>query len=281
MLFASTDLAARIEAAECRLLTDCVATTALRHPELHTQVLPLAGGVAALAGPGSPLNKVCGLGFDGPLDEAELEAVERAFDGERVPVQVEVSILADPSTAALLTRRGYVLVGFESVLGLHLTAGEVLPFECDAEISPSGPEELNVWLDAVVTGFANPDAAGVPAHEEFPRDALTRVIGDMASTSGFRRYLARRGGQPAGGASLRLSEGVAQLCGAATVPAHRRRGIQTALLSTRLADAAAAGCDLAVVTTQPGSRSQHNVQRRGFSLLYARAILVREPPTHD
>ena len=30
------------------------------------------------------------------------------------------------------------------------------------------------------------------------------------------------------------------------------------------ADAAAAGCDVAVVTTQPGSRSCQNVQRQGF-----------------
>jgi hypothetical protein len=52
--------------------------------------------------------------------------------------------------------------------------------------------------------------------------------------------------------------------------------VQTALLAARAADAAAAGCDIAVVTTQPGSRSQHNVQRRGFDLLYTRAILVKE-----
>jgi GNAT superfamily N-acetyltransferase len=62
-----------------------------------------------------------------------------------------------------------------------------------------------------------------------------------------------------------------------TAPAHRRRGVQTALLSARLADAAAAGCDIAVVTTQPGSKSQQNVQRRGFDLLYTRAVLVKEP----
>ena len=53
--------------------------------------------------------------------------------------------------------------------------------------------------------------------------------------------------------------------------------MQTALLAARLADAAAAGCNVAVVTTQPGSRSQHNVQRRGFDLLYVRAVLVKEP----
>src|SRR5262249_24435956 len=72
-------------------------------------------------------------------------------------------------------------------------------------------------------------------------------------------------------------EGVAQLTGAATAPAHRRRGVHTALLSARLADAAAAGCDVAVIITQPGSKSQQNAQRQGFDLLYTRAVLVTQP----
>jgi hypothetical protein len=29
------------------------------------------------------------------------------------------------------------------------------------------------------------------------------------------------------------------------------------------------------VTTEPGSKSQQNVQRQGFELLYSRAVLVR------
>ena len=74
---------------------------------------------------------------------------------------------------------------------------------------------------------------------------------------------------------MRMAGGVAQLTGAATAPAHRRRGIQTALLSARLADAAAC-CDAAVITTQPGSKSQQNAQRQGFDLLYARAVLVKQ-----
>jgi hypothetical protein len=40
--------------------------------------------------------------------------------------------------------------------------------------------------------------------------------------------------------------------------------VQTALLSARLADATVAGCDIAVVTSQPGSKSRQNVQRQGF-----------------
>jgi hypothetical protein len=38
----------------------------------------------------------------------------------------------------------------------------------------------------------------------------------------------------------------------------------------------AAGSE-AVVTAQPGSTSQQNAQRRGFDLLYTRAILVKQP----
>ncbi|MFI5170470.1 MAG: GNAT family N-acetyltransferase, partial [Vicinamibacterales bacterium] len=110
-----------------------------------------------------------------------------------------------------------------------------------------------------------------------PREALERTMADMAQASGFVRYLARREGQVAGAASMRLFEGIAQLCGAATLPEHRRRGVQGTLLAARLEAATRAGCNVAVVTTQPGSKSQENVQKRGFELLYTRAILVREP----
>jgi GNAT superfamily N-acetyltransferase len=116
----------------------------------------------------------------------------------------------------------------------------------------------------------------VPSHEEFPREVVARAERDFAA-AGVARYAALADGVIVGGASFHLAEGVAQLTGAATAPAHRRRGVQTALLSARLADAAAADCDIAVVTTQPGSKSQQNVQRRGFDLLYTRAVLVKQP----
>lgn len=60
---------------------------------------------------------------------------------------------------------------------------------------------------------------------------------------------------------------------AATLPPFRRRGVQSALLAERLTMASAAGCDVAVLTAQPGSSSMRNAQRRGFALLYVRAIL--------
>ena len=52
--------------------------------------------------------------------------------------------------------------------------------------------------------------------------------------------------------------------------------MQSALLAARMANGARQSCDIAVVTTQPGSKSQQNVQRQGFELLFTRAILVWE-----
>ena len=97
-----------------------------------------------------------------------------------------------------------------------------------------------------------------------------------AAVPGSSRLLARLDGEVAGGASLYLRDNTALLCGAATLPSSRRLGVQSALLQTRLRRAREAGCELAVVTTQPGSKSQENVQRAGFELIYSRAILVKE-----
>lgn len=74
---------------------------------------------------------------------------------------------------------------------------------------------------------------------------------------------------------MRVDGDVAQLSGAGTLPHARGRGVQKALVQLRLSDARRAGCTIAVVTTAPGTRSQANVMRRGFQLLYTRAILIR------
>ncbi|MEV6555812.1 GNAT family N-acetyltransferase [Nocardia sp. NPDC051756] len=272
-LFAGTDLAARIERVERSLIEEGARAAAQREPRVL--VLPVGSGAAVWAGPGSPLDKVVGVGMGDEFDDGTLDEVEAAFAERDTPVQFEVSTLADPAVVERLTRRGYVLSGFENVLGLRLEPGRQSNSAAGVQISPVGPDEFDTWLDVVATGFAAPDLQGIASHEEFPRDALDNSVRDIASATGFSGSIARIDGVPAGGASLRLADGVAQFCGAATLPAFRRRGVQASLLSARLADAAAAGCDLAVVTTLPGSKSQQNVQKIGFQILYTRAILVR------
>ncbi|HEU4538777.1 MAG TPA: GNAT family N-acetyltransferase, partial [Polyangiaceae bacterium] len=281
MFFAAPELVRRIERAECSLLTDVAeGVLAEAGPDAGAAgpfVAPIGGGVATFVRPGSPLNKLAGVGFEGPLDGALLEAIEAEFLRRGAPLQAEVSALADPAALQALGRRGYALAGFENVLGLRLTgAAPAASPDGVVSVSVAGPGEERAWREALVDGFDQPDGSR-PERETFSREALAVVFDDVARARGQRRYLARVGGVVVGGASLRLFEGVAQLSGAATLPAFRRRGVQTALLAARLADAARAGCDLAVVTTEPGTKSQENVMRQGFSLLYAREALTREP----
>jgi hypothetical protein len=269
-LFGSTALAERIERMETQLIT--TATEAARERVGPTAfVVPIAGGAACYAEDGSPLNKIVGLGFGGVPSGEALDEIEQAFAARNVPTHVELSNLADPAIGAELTSRGYQLVSFENVLGRSLD-GELQSVPTSVEVRLS--DDPAIYFDVVVDGFAHPDDEGVPSHEDFPREVIGRAMGDMEK-AGVTSYLALRDGAVAGGGSMRMSEGVAQLTGAATAPAHRRHGVQAALLSKRLADAVRAGCDIAVVTTQPGSKSQQNVQRRGFHLLYTRAILVK------
>jgi GNAT superfamily N-acetyltransferase len=273
-LFCDTALAERIERVEMELMAEAARAAHRRAGGGDGFALPIAGGVATFAVPDSPFNKVAGLGFAGVPSAADLEEIEEAFAARAADVQVELSILGEPDIGAFLADRGYRLTSFENVLGLAIGGEIELVTPPRVQVRLSGEDEFDAWLDVVAEGFAHPDAQGVPSHEDFPRDVIEHAERDFAA-AGVVRYLALHDGTPAGGASLRIAEGVAQLAGSATAPAHRRRGIQSALLAARLRDAAAAGCDIAVVTTQPGSKSQQNVQRRGFHLLYTRAILVK------
>jgi GNAT superfamily N-acetyltransferase len=273
-LFATGALAKRIEAAEASLVADVGTSVGRRRGESSVYIQAISGGMAVFSGPDSPVNKVAGLGFE-PLDDAILAEVEEAFAARKTPVRVEVSTLADPAVGVLLTGRGYELRGFENVLALALDPTTVPGSIGEIAITDAAPG-TSQWVDVVVTGFTYPDEFdGPPPTESFGAESLTEIMNDMSEIPGFHRYLGWRNGVVAGGGGLRIFDRVAQLSGASTLPDHRRHGVQTALLQHRLGQAAAAGCDIAVVTTEPGSKSQQNVQRQGFSLLYARAVLVK------
>ena len=127
----------------------------------------------------------------------------------------------------MLSHRGYELIGFENVLGLPLDLAQLQDVEAGPiTVDHAGPDETAAWMDAVATGFLHPDTFDGPAsHESYNREAIEQIFGDTFATPSFERFIARRDGAVAGGASLRIYEGVAQLAGAATLPDHRRQGV--------------------------------------------------------
>jgi len=276
-MFVSVELAARIERAEARLSTSCGQAVLAGRAARDAFVEEVGGGVAVYAGPSSPMNKMIGVGFGPVPSDEQLQAIEEKFAGRGAPLQVEMSTLADPALSARLTNRGYLLQGFEDVLGRTIGPDDADPFIDDAiQIAVMKHDDAR-WMDVLVTSFLNPDQQGVPAAALPPRHALDRALRDLTDVPGFRRYSACVAEELAGVATLRLDDGLAQFCGAATLPAFRRRGIQSAFLRRRLADAFHGGCALALMTTQPGSKSEQNGYKQGFTLLYSRALLVKNP----
>jgi GNAT superfamily N-acetyltransferase len=273
-MFADAALAARIDRAEGRLCSR-LATSSSGHRAAF--VLPINGGVAVFAGPHSPINKVIGVGFDGPLDPAGMDTIEERWAAQGEPVRVELSILADPAVVAILAGRGYRLQGFENVLATRIPDAPPSPAP-DIAVETVAAGGYEQWLSLAVDAFANMDGSGSASDPVLPREDLERLLREAmgpTTAEGVTRYIARLDGQPAGEAALNVEDGLALLAGSGTAPQYRGRGVQKALIAHRLHEAHRAGCDLAVVVTAPGTRSQENVMRRGFDLLYTRAILVR------
>jgi GNAT superfamily N-acetyltransferase len=271
--FASIETAQRLDRAECDLLQEIAGVIATRR--LGVVTMPIAGGLAVYAGEGAPLNKVAGMGYAGLPTDAELSRVEALFHDRGARVSIELSALAEIGLGDMLTRRGYALTGIENVLirrtEQHGITDPVLG------VSVEEAPDFEQWLDVFVEGFLCPDDQGIGAPEAFEREAIRSVIKDMSGCDTMRHYIAMRDGVPVGGADMRIGDGIVQLCGASTLPEHRRRGVQTALLRHRLAVSRDAGCDLMVTSTLPGSKSQQNMQKQGFELAYAKITLALDP----
>jgi GNAT superfamily N-acetyltransferase len=274
-MFADTALAARIDRAEARMCAELAEFIGTQRPDRRPSILPVSGGLAVYAGPASPMNKVIGLCLDTALDLDALERVEREWRERGEPVRIEMSVLTDPAVGTALTDRGYRLHGFENVLGLGLDRELSGPAISGVAVDVATEAEFPAWIEIALDAFLNLDGTGSVPPDDFSREQLKAVFDEMSGVRGFIRYLARVDGEAVGEAAMRIDGDLAQLAGAGTLPHARGRGVQKALLQRRLADARAAGCTLAVVTTAPGTRSQDNVMRRGFALLYTRAILIR------
>jgi GNAT superfamily N-acetyltransferase len=277
-MFADAALAARIDRAEGRFVASVAGALGARRTDLRTLIQPIAGGTSIYAGPNSPMNKVIGLGFDGPIELEALEEVEREWHARDEAVRIELSILADASIPVMLSERGYHLHGFENVLGRPLGAEPAADDPRGITVERLRKEDERTWIDIAVAAFTHLDGTGSAADDSSQVATMEEVMGDFIASPGLQPYLARLDGRPVGEGALCIAgDNIALLAGAGTLPDARGRGVQKALLRHRLADARAAGAELAVVVTAPGTRSQQNVMRRGFILLYTRIILVKRP----
>ena len=265
--FVDLDFARRLEMAEM-IMPDCVAALRRYAPADPYAAEHVAGGIAFFGGVEYPANQVVGMGLDGAVTPGDVDHVENFFRSRGVPSTVVVSPLAHESLRNLLGERGYRIAEFNSVLLRKLNAEEPFAPPPGIAIERVAPETLGPWMCALAKGFAQ------------DVQVLEGVFGGFAALPGTLAFTACIEGKVVGGCAGRTipEARIAALFGAATLPEFRCRGVQSALIARRLHEAAAAGCEYAVVSTNPGSGSQRNMERRGFRLAYTKVVMMREWP---
>src|SRR6202012_2813749 len=121
-------------------------------------------------------------------------------------------------------------------------------------IRTAEPAEARLFAETVSRGFAD--------HFE-PTEELIDTIQEFFSGPGLVPYLVWIDGKPIAGGTLGIRKGIAGLFGMSTLPEFRRRGVQPALILSRLEAGRVAGCDVAMSAPQPSSGAQRLLECPG------------------
>jgi GNAT superfamily N-acetyltransferase len=264
--FADLALARRLERTEATANARSIEARSRVWPDRGAEWMEVAGTYAMFDGPDSPLTQTFGLGLFDEAKASDLDAIERFFRAHDAPALHEVSPLAHPSAFDLLGDRRYRPVELTSVMYQPVVT---IPLDAGASrirARVAGADEEPRWTRTAAAGWSE-----VAAVEPFMRD-----IGRLAmATSGASCFVAELEGEAIATGMLSIHERVALFAGASTIPRHRGKGAQLALLDARMRFAAERGCDLAMMCAAPGSASQRNAERHGFRIGYTRIKFKR------
>ena len=257
-MIADHELVLRVEdaiSAERRAFADGMASL---HPDSGACWIPIAGGHAIFTGAKLFTNRVMAAGLQRPVSESEVESAEAFYAQRGLPSEFELASVVDRSLISALGDRGYRLHRFRNIY-VRTVGGDEPVDDTPAQVVEVDQATRTVWSTTLLDGF------GYTAGSD--RDRVEKWNRMLLSLGRLTAVVAVLDGRPVGAASVLLIGSTAVLGGATTLPAHRRRGIQQQLIQTRVAIASRAGCNLAVVTADPGSSSGRNAERKGFQLL--------------
>src|SRR5665213_1577265 len=261
MLFSDIATSRRLERAEGFACAQHAEARRRLYPESGAGWIQCGGAFAVFDGVDSPITQTFGLGIFEELTAVTLDKIEAFFRDRGAPVFHEVSPFAGAEAYALLCARGYRPVELSNVVFQEVIETEsVEPNKISVRVV--NPGEVKPWSETSAKGWSHD-------HPEFA-DLMLELGEVTAAREHTICFLAELDGTPGATGVLCLHEGVALFGGSATVPELRRRGLQGALLRERMRYAFAHGCHLAMMAAMPGSNSQRNAERAGFSIAYTR-----------
>ena len=253
---ARTELMRDIERAMARNLEGYV--TVLRDVAAHLgpECIHVCEGVAAFTGRGSPLTTVKGVTDD--LSDGDVDVIESFFrDHGEAAATVELAPWSSGRAERILQQRGYRAVGHEDVVAT--TSGAARP-SIDPSPRPVVSEtRVDAWPELMRASYELADGSDAWA--------LTAA---SARLPGVRLYGVRDGDRWIAAAESVADDGVVIFGNDGTRPEDRGRGAQRALIEGRLA-----GLPAGLIVTaevEPGSGSERNYLRAGFTIAYTRTL---------
>lgn len=229
-------------------------------PELGARSKEIGGVLCLRLEPLSTVtmfNRVLGLGIDAPATDEQLDEALEFVRGVEAYVTVAPDARPDDLCEQLEAR------------GLPADRGWT-KFSRSTVNPPQASTSLRVELDESGEAFAEAAARGFGVPDLF-LDWLRRLAG----RDGWQCFAAFDGDRAAAAGALFVTGRVAWNGIGATVPEHRGKGAQGALLAARIKAAAEAGCEVVVTETgEPvdglANGSYRNIVRAGFEPLYVR-----------
>ena len=216
-------------------------------------------GAVCTAAPVAPtlplLNRVSGIAA---ATDDELTEIDAFFRGHAIPHYVVAT--ASPELAARLIARG-----FEQRLGW-------MKFRRD-------PTTPLVSSTSLRIGDATGDDVAAIVGAVFGAPELAAMLAALPGRDGWHWLAAYDGEEPIACGALFAHDRAGWLGAAGTLPEHRGKGAQSAILAARIARARKLGVD--VLATETGERSDDgpntsydNILRAGFTEAYLRPNLV-------
>lgn len=241
--------------------------------EFSDEWLDVAGGIAPRSVKGSWMNRAEGMGMAGSVTEAELKQVVDWYSAAQLPTRMKVCPYADESLLKNLCIADFRMTGFEQVFALSLTDARLqTPAVLDPSVEIRRIEHadeagIRILSLALAAGFATPTSP--PCEKDLEHMARCMRRGRASTFAAFAE------GVCIGGGGVELDGDLAVLYGAAVAAVWRRKGVQQALMSARLEEAASRGGAIAIISSTPGEGTERNALRFGFAPVYTKVMMER------
>jgi hypothetical protein len=207
-------------------------------------------------------NRVIGLGLQEPATEDMVGRIAARYrEAGLRQFGVQLSPAADPpELASWLQARQLTRQDRWAKVFRRPDTSAVVP--TDLRIECIDERSAATFAQVARVGFGMPEA-------------LQPWLASSVGRAGWRHYVAFDDERAVASGALYVHGQIGWLGIASTLPSHRRRGAQGAIMARRIHDAAEAGCTWLVTETGEDTSAQpnpsfHNMIRTGFTLAYHR-----------